>query len=321
MTSKCLVVVLCQTREARHTGATLIDKLVRPLDADLMLFVSGDEARDDSLDRFAKHIYLLDEPSDWDKAFTDVLGSDGWEELLESGEGGDLLGGSKKQGARGSGGIIMWFRVKLAQLLDSTKSLDSYDWICVVRSDYIWEVGFPELTSLRKDRLYIFQNERYGGYSDRFILFNRLVYPELVHLGDHLFTGAKLVRKDLSDLYSHHGYLNPEMYLKTYIDRFVPAGRIVHIPQLGWGMRSPSGQTRWSIGSFCEELNVWVKYPSELLNTRMAICTFGEKLRFANGQPTGFRFALYRFLSLLGERTRLRAFFWRLLGLVSLSSK
>lgn len=257
--------MLCETRGAQVTAESLERCLLKPLGADLALCVSvGSELG--PYDKLAKHRWFADEPEDWGIRFDGTSASSNWRTLAEKQKihNSGLLGGSQSPLLVGSGGIIMWFRHFLRECLSEGGLLDELDWIAVVRSDYYWEFELPQVSTLDASKIYVLDGEKYGGVSDRFILFPKSRFYEILGIHEELFCPDSKSLLRMEAFIQATELPNPETYLRFQLEKFGLWDEVVWLPHNGWALRLPGQGTRWSFGSWSRALGVFVKYPDEL---------------------------------------------------------
>ena len=264
-TSKTLVVVLCETRGAELTANSLERCVLKPLKADLAICVSS-KSDLGPYSELASHVWVVEEPEDWASRFDSVFPSKRWRELaqLPKVDQSGLLGGSATPYLSGSGGIIMWFRHFLRACIEE-KGLDSqYEWFAILRSDFYWEFEFPDVETLAHDKIHVLNGEKYGGVSDRFMLFPKSEFEKVINIYEDLFCrdSKAFTRMETFSILSFPP--NPESYLRFQLERLGVWEKLVWMPYNGWTLREAQGGTRWSVGVWSRLLQVHVKYPEEL---------------------------------------------------------
>ena len=267
---KSLVVVLCQTRELDKTYNSLVRNVLSPLNGEISFCVSTSESVPSEVVYDPHNSCFVEEPRSWNAAFNEAMGSNNWIKLLDLGLGKELLGGAEDSRTVGSGGIIMWFRVVLGKFAADNNFVSKFDWFAIVRSDFLWEYPLPPITSLDPNKIYLLDGEKYGGVSDRFILFSRRNALKIFSIGNDLFSSSDdfvaRVRHKTELLETH---LNPEKYLALHIDKLCLSGDLVFLPYNGWAIRSEGTNTRWSQGVYSKRLGLYVKYPGEYFKAKL----------------------------------------------------
>jgi hypothetical protein len=103
--------------------------------------------------------------------------------------------------------------------------------------------------------------ERHGGISDRHIIFHKMYIDQILSIAQPIFQNAKDLKKKLQHI-DHKG-LNPEMYLDFMINDRNLSTHLRFLPYLGYTIRRPETETRWSTGVFNARLGLFIKYPQE----------------------------------------------------------
>ena len=261
MRKKTLTVVLCQTRESELTYNSLRKNVLKPLKSDLAFCGSSqqDDTHDDILLKKSRYVWNFDEPLDWGQACDQISTREGnWRDLARLSKA--FLGGTGYQDSVGSGIIIMYWREVLRVCL-TKKILDSYEWFVITRSDFYWEIEHPKIKLLDADQIYFLDGEKYGGLSDRHIIFHRKYADRILKIAEPIFKDSKELGKKLQN--SQIDNLNPEQYLNYIFKEFNLLQHVTFIPYLGYTIRQAQTSTRWSKGVFNDELGLFVKYPEE----------------------------------------------------------
>lgn len=283
-----LVILLCQDRELDKTFASMKTNLLGPLNADLALF--GTESEASSGIDYA-HKWSFPEPSDWTQEILNIGISAEWlgrlAALHPSFLGGIHLHPEKSPAGQktGSGAIILFWRYLLGKTLSESRALDHYDWFVITRSDFTWASPFPPIENLNPNKIYFLNGEKYGGVSDRFILFHRNSLSSVAAVCDELFENPERVYERLRHLPS----INPEVFLNVEWGNLGVMERAKFLPYIAFSIRSASGTSRWQMGSWNEELGVFVKYRNEYRQARSFAKLINQPNhwgRFPQGSPS-----------------------------------
>lgn len=269
--NKTLTVILCQTRETSLTYDSLRKNVLSPLKSDLAFCGSLDVDSNKDDHSFLQHcrfIWAQDEPLDWIDACDDLsIDGGAWRALAAIHP--NFLGGTGYLDSVGSGIIIMFWREILRAKL-TEEIISSYEWFVITRSDFFWKVKHPKVKNLNENFIYLLDGEKYGGISDRHIIFHRNFAEKVLSMATPIFQDAKTIEAELREL--SHGYLNPEIYLDFIAKRFEFKENIRFLPYLGYTIRGANTKTRWSTGTYDARLDLYIKYPEEyqaaLQNTR-----------------------------------------------------
>lgn len=261
---RCLVIVLAETRAHEHTFELFKTNVLDHLGADLALCVANNE-REDKENPFyqhAKFTWTYDEPDDWGEAFDDIQSqlecSGNWRQLLHIKD--QWLGGILGEGQHsGSAGILLFFRLFLKRQLQQSGVLEQYDRFIVTRSDFIHLTAHVPLEFLQADQIWIPNGEDYGGFTDRHIVASRDHILDVLSIADPIIESPEKLYVAMSrrsnwnlERFIHHSF--NELELIESIRRF---------PYTMYSVRSRDGHTRWSKGSFDEQLGYHIKYQSE----------------------------------------------------------
>jgi len=265
MQKKTLTIVLCQTRESKSTYDSLVSNVLVPLESDLAFCGSYNQGDDRALDLIianSKYIWNIPEPENWVTA-CDAISTDGgrWKELSQISP--MFLGGAGLEGTVGSGLIIFYYRALLNKCLTPT-IIESYDWFVITRSDFLWKVSHPGVSLLDSERIYILDGEKYGGISDRHMIFSKKYAKQILSLAEPIFSAAF----ELTDkLIPHSEDLNPEKYISLSLAEKNLDRHLSYFPYLGYTIRHVDTSTRWSQGIWNENFGYFIKYPEEYIQT------------------------------------------------------
>lgn len=263
MDNKTLTVILCQTREGNYTFDSLQQKVLLPLSSDLAFCGSADKDEEDKIIANAKYVWNHPEPSDWAEACDGIsTNNSNWRDLCTFGR--NFLGGAGFQDSIGSGIIIMYWREILKQSL-TDEILNKYDWFVITRSDFNWVVEHPDFKLLDPKFLYFLDGEKYGGVSDRHIIFHSSYASQVLSIADGIFHNSAELETALSE--SPIKDLNPEKYIYITLERMGLQQNIKFIPYLGYAIRHENTKTRWSSGTFSPKHGFYIKYPTEFIQS------------------------------------------------------
>jgi hypothetical protein len=257
--SRTLTIVLCQTREGNYTFSSLKDNVLSPLRSDLAFCGSAEESANDEILSSSKYVWNFSEPDDWAKACDEISSNDSnWRDLCFFGD--TFLGGAGFAETKGSGLIIMYWREILRRSI-TPDILDSYEWFVITRSDFQWVVPHPKVELLDEEEIYLLDGEKYGGISDRHIIFHRNLASQIFDIATPIFHQSQELILEFSDQKIND--LNPERFLFMMLERKGLARRIRYLPYLGFSVRHLETKTRWSQGVYNKKLDLYIKYPTE----------------------------------------------------------
>ncbi len=259
MGSKTLTIVLCQTREGNFTFSSLVENVLRPLQSDLAFCGSAKKVAEDKILTASQFVWNFSEPDDWAKACDSISSNDSnWRDLCSFGDA--FLGGTGYANTKGSGLIIMYWREILRHSL-TTELLNKYEWFVITRSDFQWIVRHPDLELLSEEQIYLLDGEKYGGISDRHLIFHRSLAKQIFEIASPIFHEAQELVQEFEEKKVKD--LNPERFLLMMLESNGLADKIRFLPYLGFTIRHSETQTRWSQGVYSKKLDLHVKYPAE----------------------------------------------------------
>jgi hypothetical protein len=268
--NKTLTIILCQTREGEHTFDSLKEKVLTPLSSDLAFCGSADADNPNIIIQNAKYSWNFPEPNNWAEACDNVsTNNSDWRNLCKYGN--SFLGGSGYGGTIGSGLIIMYWREILRQCL-TVEIVAKYEWFVITRSDFKWIVEHPDVKLLNSQFIYFLDGEKYGGISDRHVIFHASLAREVLSIANPIFHDSKKLETFLEN--SGVTNLNPERYIDLMLARIGLERRIKFLPYLGFAIRHEGTDTRWSAGVYSKSHGHYIKYPTELKaakKTRFAV--------------------------------------------------
>jgi len=270
-TNKTLVIILSETRAHELTFQNFKENVMEPLKADLCVCigVKSDYDYTNPYYEMAKYHFLYKEPDDFGDAFEEAYQSTMkdypyntniyWREYLKIKD--QYLGGIKDDTDQhpGSAAILIFFRWFLLRNLQMYHILDKYDRFVITRSDYIYKLPHPKLDILDSKNIWIPDEEHYGGYTDRHVILPRRhvekylnILPNMILKPEEYYHTMKGKNNwNLERLIKHHLQQNN-------IDKYVR-----EFPYVMYSVRSQNGSTRWSGGTYIEELGYCIKYDTE----------------------------------------------------------
>ena len=260
MHSKTLTIITCQTREGNFNFPSLLDNLFKPLNSDLAFCGSADDYAADSILRESKYIWNFAEPKDWDLACDEISqNGSNWRDLCAPGD--SFLDVSWfRDGSIASGFIVMYWREVLRQNL-TVEILNQYEWFVVTRSDFQWVVPHPNVNLLNKDEIYLLDGEKYGGISDRHMIFHRNLAEQILGIASPIFQDSKKLLEYFKDNSIEN--INCERFLLLMMKKNGVANQFRFLPYLGFCVRHHETSSRWSQGQYNKKLDLYVKYPTE----------------------------------------------------------
>ena len=303
---KTLTIVLCQTRDAGLTIDSIHRNLLEPMNSDLAYCGAAPTEADDPIVRNATYVWQEPEPDDWADRFDGFAEPTGaWRDLTALDP--MLLGGTGVGASTGSGGIVLYWRERLRQHL-TRDILDRYDWFVITRSDFRWSTPHPDVSLLDPEHIYFLDGERYGGVSDRHVLVSRRYAESMLAVPEPIFRAPLDLYERLRGI-EFRG-LNIETFIAFRLAELGLTDRVRFLPYIGFTVRHGSTPTRWGAGTFNRHLGLYVKYPKEYRQARIArvLIRRPDQWRGFFTEPQSLRF---RVLKAIVAADRLR---WRISG-------
>jgi hypothetical protein len=217
----CLVGTL---RAVDLTYKNLIEKVIQPLNADLIFCVSRMNSEDEAMINKFKNCNIVDvciyeEAKD---SYQDFLHSffsqitpenrTEWGKYFEI--EGNWLGGI--EGRRGSGFHLNFNYYKLLERLRSFQKISSeYQKFVITRTDLFWLVEHPPLNLLNSNFIWIPTGENYNGYNDRHAVCSNQNVSDYLSLLELMlnFKALEYIYNNLDE-----NNLNHERHLKSHLD-------------------------------------------------------------------------------------------------------
>jgi len=266
---KTLVILLCETRAHELTFSNFKENVLDVLQADLCVCIGVKPDYDYTNPYYthSKYQFLYEEPDDYGDAFEDVYqylkpfneepNPLYWREFLKIKD--QFLGGIQGEHSQpGSAGILIFFRWFLLQKLTEEDLLHEYDRFIITRSDFIYQLPHPKLELLDEKYIWVPDSEHYGGYTDRHVILNKTnLVPYLNILNNMILSSndyyTKLQQKDDWNL---------EKIIKFNLEEQLQ--EVNEFPYVMYTVRNEDIGTRWSLGTYSDELGYYIKYQSEL---------------------------------------------------------
>jgi hypothetical protein len=261
---RTLVIVLGQLRAHQLTWENFKQNVLGQLDADLAVCVP-DDAFFDRANPFytnARFRWLVPDSPDLSDTFDHIRqqigSSEDWRVLCDV--KGLWLGKIPLSGQKGAAAILYvlrWFMLRNIR----TEGLDRvYDRFVITRSDFFYACPHPPLECLTADRLWIPDGEDYGGLCDR----------HLVVSAEHLVASCDLIDdllhhpRQLRNAMIGNPHWNIEQIIAFHLSRNGLISRVERFPYIMFLVRATGDPTAWSVGDYVPDVNMVVKYPSEL---------------------------------------------------------
>ncbi|MEL7037839.1 MAG: hypothetical protein AAFO04_19820 [Cyanobacteria bacterium J06592_8] len=273
MTEKPVICFVGTLRAVDLTYKNLIEKVIEPLNADLVFCVSRISSEDEaSLKKFSNYnivdicIYEdgKNEYQDFLEKFYSQLTPDQekqWHKYFEI--DGNWLGGIK--GRRGSGFHLNYNYWKLwARLQDLKNRGYNYQRFIITRTDLFWLVEHPPLHLLDPKLVWIPTGENYNGYNDRHAVCNDKNVEDYLSIFESIIS-----LKALNYIYNNldGNNLNHERHLKSHLDFY--GVKVASFKNVAYLTGNSESRTNWA--SVKTELidgkEYAYKYEEELLSS------------------------------------------------------
>lgn len=274
MKPKTLVIVLGQARADKLSWASFKKNVLEELDADLALCVGESSINNNSNHYWAnaKFKWEVPEYDDFGDGFDQIqLERYGtfthWRKILKVKN--QWLGGIKGEGEHpGSGGLLIYFRAKLYDILEKENIISLYHRFVITRSDFIWEIPHPKVERLNPDFIWFPYGEFYGGLTDRHVVISQDYLSAYLDLIEPILQDTdKLMSKMLA--HNPKPNWNLEKYILFHLKSLNLAHKIRYLPYMMYSVRNYSTPTRWSQGVYDSDLDCFVKYPAEKIRAAL----------------------------------------------------
>jgi len=182
-----------------------------------------------------------------------------WREFLKIKD--QFLGGVKDKDNQhaGSAGILIFFRWFLLKNLIESNLINQYDRFIITRSDFLYELPHPKLEHMNENYIWIPNGEYYSGFTDRHVVLHKNNIQSYLNIFNNFV------------LKSNHYYMkmkskidwNLEQIIKFNLEQNNVLHLVKEFPYIMYSVRNKNGTTRWSSGTFNDELGYYIKYTTE----------------------------------------------------------
>lgn len=307
---KALVVVLNETRGAMFTLEPLLETGLCHVEWTLAYCGARQKTGVNPYSTVAKYLWEYDEPADWGEELRAVLPQSFHSFFLDPGAPGGISSTSDHIQLWVSGWIQGIFRLRALEKISSLGLEEHFDWVFLVRSDYVFVSPIvPPRSPVNRGLLFML-GDSYGGLNDRFMgvpselvqsVRNAVDYtrPNFAGTSDQLFD---FLRGQLSQ--------NPETLLWFELNKAGLLEGANYMGQMGFCVRFEQDVSRGSAGFWSRRRGVYLKYPTELLlakwcasvstvtTSQTALSLLAKISRAAGAQP---RLLLAPMLAFQGE--------------------
>ncbi|NQU74177.1 MAG: hypothetical protein HQ547_05660 [Candidatus Omnitrophica bacterium] len=244
---RVLVCIIGTLRAIEVTHQSIIQKVIRPLNADLLICVSRISSEDEKLLEYFKGVNIVDvciyddsvRYEDLRHKFGKSFNHNQWCKYISS--EGNWLGGI--DGRKGSGMYLTYNYWKLSERLKDLKSKSiSYERYIITRSDLMWLAKHPPLNLLSPSCVWTPEGEDYHGYNDRHAVCSEKNIRYYLSMFEYMMDSraVKYLKREILRIYQDIGH---EKHLKYHLDsNWVMVGKFKNVSYLTGGTKTP---TRW----------------------------------------------------------------------------
>jgi hypothetical protein len=172
----------------------------------------------------------------------------------------------------GSGAIQIFYRWYLLKNLIDNNLIDEYDRFVITRSDYIYQLPHPKVERMNSNNIWIPNGEKYDGYTDRHVVLSKTniifylnIFNNMVQKSNQYFMKMK-----------NKNNWNIEQLIKFHLQQNNVEYLIKEFPYVMYTCRNHNGTTRWNVGTYNEQLDYYVKYPSEYYQANEYLTKFNN---------------------------------------------
>jgi len=259
---KTLVCIIGQAREDKYVWDNWKQYLLGPLNADLAVCISdaGIDLSNNLFIENSTYQWIVNEPTDWIAAFDDEsrrhYNNDSWKDLLSVPDNWI----SPLNGSRGAGGILIFFRWLLLENLELSNIFDEYDRVIVTRSDYMFTCPHPPMELLDKKYVWVPNGEHYGGITDRYAVLSKENYRGYLNIFKRMCCDTQDMLNFWSTVPCHQ---NLEQAVRYTVLSELGEDSVREFPFIMYSIRTEGTETRWAPGYWNDELQCYIKYPTE----------------------------------------------------------
>jgi hypothetical protein len=164
----------------------------------------------------------------------------------------------------GSAGILIFFRWFLLKHLKENDLINQYDRFIITRSDFVYQLPHPKVELMNENCIWIPDGEKYGGYTDRHVVLSKTnLEPYL-----NIFNNMVLRSNEYFMKMQKHNEWNLEQVIQFHLEQNNVSHIVRHMPYIMYAVRNKDGSTRWSKGSYSNELGYFIKYDGEFRTSR-----------------------------------------------------
>jgi len=161
--ANAFTVVIGSLRGGASAWLSLLKHVLVPSNSDLALLGPREPKEESLLYKYFSYRWIVADEKEWGNVLSHAAGcSSAWRQLCTRSKHDEFLGGVQRCGNhRASGGIISAYRYAFSRLLvDEAKIFSSYDWIILIRSDFLFSSPLPECSKLEPNAIYMPHTQR-----------------------------------------------------------------------------------------------------------------------------------------------------------------
>jgi len=285
---KALVVVLNETRGSQTTLQPLIDTGLSLFEWHIAYCGAKPKSGTNHYAGVAEYMWEYNEPANWIEELEAVLPRDLYSFFLDTGSADGISSSSEHLQLWVSAWIQGVFRFRALENITSLGLEKYFDWIFLVRSDYLFTLPIVLPSEAEKRELVFMVGDSYGGLNDRFMGINSASVGSVKRVLDYQHPDFVGVGGELFDFLRGRVSKNPESLLWFQLQREGLAERASFVGQMGFCVRNENEVSRWTSGFWLEERDLFIKYPTEFLFVKMRGTPFlnhywkGSKASFAS---------------------------------------
>ena len=298
---KTLICILGQTRAQDITWDSFNKYLLKSLDADLALCVAEKKNRNNHLYKNAKYVWKYKDSSDYTSYFEKaqdklikskkILKKPNWKKLLKVKDFwlARIKGSSRIRS--GTGALLIYNRWFLLQNIIKENLIKKYDRFVITRSDFIWNIHHPKMSNLNSNYIWIPNEEKYGGYTDRHAILSRKNLYDYLNLIEPILLEPNILYEKMK---SKNNW-NLEKYIKFHLDQKGYSNKVRFFPYIMYSVRNNKIKTKYNPGRYSYRHKFFIKYFKEYLSSIINYYLVGNKNKnYSNFNQLNFLYKIFK---------------------------
>ena len=319
---KTLICVLGQTRAQDITWESFNKYLLESLGADLALCVAEKKNKNNHMYKNAKFIWKYTDSADYTKYFEKaqdklikskkILTKPNWKKLLKVKDFwlARIKGSSRIRS--GTGALLIYNRWFLLQNIIKENLIKKYDRFVITRSDFIWNIHHPKMSNLNSNYIWIPNEEKYGGYTDRHAILSRKNLYDYLNLIEPILLEPNILYEKMKSKKNW----NLEKYIKFYLFQKGYSKKIRFFPYIMYTVRNNKIKTIFRPGRYSYKHKYFIKYFKEYLSSIISYYLIGNKNKnYSNFNQVNFMYKIFKNL------IKIRVFFYFFISQKDLTKK